>query len=465
MAVFVGNQNYNNFFLGITPLNSLWQGSDLVWPTVTNTIFIGSGSTQVPNLSALQTKIYGATAIAQSITGSNVSGAVSTFYAVSNSAFTPNISTISSYIDGGYCTELLSGSFGQLNDSPYQPGLTLKEVSFPNVTKIGFRALRSNPNLATASFPRLIEIGANAFDNCFAIVSHSYGGVKSMGALALAQNGGPSSCKYVYLPSLSGSTALGGSTGNDSVFVGYNNNGFISVPVEYNTNNAGNPDGDLAYLFDRGWRCQWLITSNQFTQSLQGSPGIYISASNVVSKSYLDQFLYNSTLYDYSNPDSKTTIVSSSQNYGISPNSLNNTNVPNLEEYIDGGYCRKIDYYGFAGSTVRKISFPNCNILGPNAFRSCNNLVSASFPNANSVGSNCFRSCSNLKYVYLPNLSGSNALGGSPAFDGVFSTVSPSGTITVPSYLSASNAGAPDGDLQYLTGAGGSGRSWTINYI
>lgn len=106
---------------------------------------------------------------------------------------------------------------------------------------------------------------------------------------------------------------------------------------------------------------------------------------------------------------------------------------------------------------------PNCSNIGPNAFFSNGRLISAS------IGSNttvsmiagvAFAGASSLSYVYIPTLSGSNALGGTPTSTNVFQNTALSGSITVPSFYSSSNAGSPDGDIAYLIS-----RAWTVTYV
>jgi hypothetical protein len=95
-------------------------------------------------------------------------------------------------------------------------------------------------------------------------------------------------------------------------------------------------------------------------------------------------------------------------------------------------------------------------------FSGSTSLVSASFPNALIVGNNTFLGCTSLGFVNLPSLSsiGGYPLGSTTGNNNVFLDTALSGSITVPSFLSSSNAGSPDGDLTYL-----SGRGWTINYV
>jgi hypothetical protein len=78
------------------------------------------------------------------------------------------------------------------------------------------------------------------------------------------------------------------------------------------------------------------------------------------------------------------------------------------------------------------------------------------------VAANIFSGNTSMTYVNLSSLSGSTSLGGSVTNNNCFLNVPNTGFIQVPSYLSASNAGNPDGDLVYLKTTP---RNWTINYI
>jgi len=93
--------------------------------------------------------------------------------------------------------------------------------------------------------------------------------------------------------------------------------------------------------------------------------------------------------------------------------------------------------------------------------RNCANLVSASLPSLVTIGANAFDSSTSLGFINLPALSGSDAIGGSPANNSVFNNTALSGSIIVPSFYSQSNAGGLDGDLSYLS----SSRNWTINWL
>jgi hypothetical protein len=108
------------------------------------------------------------------------------------------------------------------------------------------------------------------------------------------------------------------------------------------------------------------------------------------------------------------------------------------------------------------VDMPSALFLGVRSFRNDTSLQSVSFANAKTLQNSVFRDCIALTSINLPSLSGSNALGGSPTNNTVFQGVPNIGTITVPSFYATNNAGAPDGDLQYLKTAP---RNWTINYI
>lgn len=117
--------------------------------------------------------------------------------------------------------------------------------------------------------------------------------------------------------------------------------------------------------------------------------------------------------------------------------------------------------------SITNLNIPNVVIIGPGAFRQASppenptiQLSSISFLYATTVGVNAFTNWSNLTSINLPALSGSGALGGNPDNNNVFTGVPNSGSITVPGFYATNNAGAPDGDIQYLIG-----KSWSVTYL
>jgi len=132
-------------------------------------------------------------------------------------------------------------------------------------------------------------------------------------------------------------------------------------------------------------------------------------------------------------------------------------------KYVDLPKFIHIPFRMFDGcNSLPTVNIPLATKIYQWGFRNCTSLKSVSFPNVSSVDAQAFITCTSLTSINLPALSGPTALGGSTGNDNVFTNLPNTGSITVPSYLSASNAGVPDGDLVYLTT---SPRSWTINYI
>ena len=97
---------------------------------------------------------------------------------------------------------------------------------------------------------------------------------------------------------------------------------------------------------------------------------------------------------------------------------------------------------------------------GNSTFSNCTGLISASLNSLTSVGTSFFSGCTVLKKVELTGLSGSTALGSTTGNNSVFLNTALSGSLTIKSFYSSSNGGAPDGDITYLTG-----RGWTITYV
>lgn len=130
--------------------------------------------------------------------------------------------------------------------------------------------------------------------------------------------------------------------------------------------------------------------------------------------------------------------------------------------------CKFIGNSAFINSNVAynspvELIAPSCSAVGNATFQRAGRLVSASIGYNTTllfVGANTFNDCTALKYVYIPTLSGSNALGGTTINTNVFRNVAVSGSITIPSFYSSSNAGQPDGDLATLISA-----SWTVTYV
>ncbi len=157
------------------------------------------------------------------------------------------------------CTSLVSASFPSalsINGSAFYSCSLLSTANFPSATSIGLNAFYDCTSLSSINFPLAVTIGIQAFTNCPSLVSASFPSATSIGANALKDC---TSLKYINLPSISGSTALGGSTGDDNVFFNVSSSGNIYIPSFYSQSNAGGLDGDLSYLSSSlNWTINWL---------------------------------------------------------------------------------------------------------------------------------------------------------------------------------------------------------------
>jgi hypothetical protein len=217
------------------------------------------------------------------------------------------------------CTSLISASFNSLTlipGSTFSSCTSLVSASFPNVTTIGSGSAASTNifnNCTSLQYVDLSnitssDIGLGAFQNCTSMTSAGYnfgnfnGGIRSSAfagntsitntdfvsgsiyvgsgsavnntfsgstslvsasftnALIVGNNTfqGCTSLGFVNLPSLSGSSPLGSTTGNNNVFLDTALSGSITVPSFLSSSNAGSPDGDLTYLSGRGWTINYV---------------------------------------------------------------------------------------------------------------------------------------------------------------------------------------------------------------
>jgi presenilin-like A22 family membrane protease len=129
--------------------------------------------------------------------------------------------------------------------------------------------------------------------------------------------------------------------------------------------------------------------------------------------------------------------------------SLVSVNLPNL--IIVGNEC-------FSNCTsLESVSLPALTSAGDNCFYYCNSLISVSLPKLISAGDSCFRECQDLESISLPSCLN---LGPTVLDNNVFTNISGNDIVaTFNPLLLTSNAGGPDGDIQYL----GIFNSLTIN--
>lgn len=280
-----------------------------------NKIFIG-GLAPTLDQSQLQLRLTGETITSYNEVGVDIYVSSSTNYTINADAFRES-SGITSYVDGGKCTgigdtafyldtNLRTASFSSatsVGDYGFYGCTNLTTLNLPKVTTVGYQALANIRALTTLDLPELLTAGElafssntattinapkltsipnSAFNSCSSLTTVKLGAATSVGTGAfqncvnltdLSTDGplanvttvgagafsGCTNLTYIDLSGLSGPNALGGSPTNNNVFSGVGVGGSLLVPIEYQTNNAGEVDGDIAYLVNvQGWGVQWI---------------------------------------------------------------------------------------------------------------------------------------------------------------------------------------------------------------
>jgi len=217
----------------------------------------------------LASKLTGETITSFTSQSTDIFVSSSTTYTINVSAFR-STSSITAYIDtDGGCTSIsdrafqdssiVSASFPSatlLRFAAFSTCTSLVSASFPLVTSTENSIFTNCRSLTSISLPLLTNIQSSTFNGCTSLVSASFPSATSIGTNALKDC---ASLKYINLPSISGSTALGGSTGDDNVFFNVSSSGNIYIPSFYSQSNAGGLDGDLSYLSSSlNWTINWL---------------------------------------------------------------------------------------------------------------------------------------------------------------------------------------------------------------
>jgi len=278
MAINLGSTSISNAYLGSSGVTAIYLGTNQVWtsaapiPIGPNTFKIGGLGGTLTSAS-LASKLTGVTLTYFVSQSGYIYVSSSTNYTINSSAFLLSAS-LTSYIDGGRCTSINSNAFNfsgivsasfpnatTIGSSAFKDS-AIQYLDFPKVTNISSDAFSGTAitSVTEANFPSASTIGVNAFIDCASLVSASFLRATTVGSYAFAQFAAPpGALSYVYLPSLSGPNALGGSTGDDSVFLDVATGGQIYVPSYYSQSNAGGLDGDLSYLSSSlNWTINWL---------------------------------------------------------------------------------------------------------------------------------------------------------------------------------------------------------------
>ena len=277
-------------YLGNTVLNQTWLGNtqinDVIIPEFN--IIIGNGASSIPNQTALESKLSGETINKFVLLNGNVYANSTTDFSIVNNAFNNDNNITFFYSDKAVSIGFTSFVFCD----------NLKFINVPNCTSISTQGVALNPLLTSVIAPKLNSVlggalGSNALssidypllenlsselfkENQLTIVNLPNAKTSS-GNLTFSNNfilpsislplitnlvpsmfGNNNLLSFINVPLLSGSNALGGTPGNNSVFTNTAISGSITIPIEYATNNAGSPDGDVQYLIGRGWTVNYV---------------------------------------------------------------------------------------------------------------------------------------------------------------------------------------------------------------
>jgi hypothetical protein len=124
----------------------------------------------------------------------------------------------------------------------------LSSVFLPSLTTAGPYSFQDCPNLTSISFPLLISAGQQFFYNCSNLSSVSLPSLNTMTNFVF---GNCTNLTTISLPALSSPNGLGGSPGNNNVFLGITGPAIrtLTIPLALMTCNTGStPDGDIQYL-------------------------------------------------------------------------------------------------------------------------------------------------------------------------------------------------------------------------
>jgi hypothetical protein len=223
--------------------------------------------------------------------------------------------------------------------SSYQSNFT--DVTFNRVETIGDYCFMESPNLTTANFPKLKNVGTNAFDGCSSLKNVKFDSLETTGNYMFYRSGIDSIDEEKF-PVL---TKLGAYSfySEHSQLTNIDHTKILTIGEHSLQNNR--------YIKT------WNLPNVTEVESC-GMMGVYS---------------------------------------GDQENMLTHYPLPSLE--FIGSYGMADMTY------TRSIYYPKLSIIGDYAFRSNTNLVSVNLPLLTEMGSNAFDGCSNIETITLPNLS------------------------------------------------------------
>jgi len=175
--------------------------------------------------------------------------------------------------------------------------------------------------------------------------------------------------------------------------------------------------------------------------------------------SIIDYAFYHCTSLTTINFPLVTSLGSSCFNSCVSITSARLDSITTLSEFTFSGCNSLTDIYLPIANRIETFAFQDCVALltanfplvtytGDRAFKLCSVITEIRLDLSTHIGFECFGSCPQLTIVYIPSCTD---LGGTVEDNSVFdNTIGNVFTLTVPVALMTCNAGAPDGDIQWL---------------
>ena len=352
-----------------------------------------------------------------------------------------------------------------VNDNTFSNCYSLQTVILPNVTSVGISGFDSCNNLITVDLSKTITIESNAFSFCQNLSSISLPLVTSINDYAfqfcyglqninlpLVTYIGDYCFQYCYslqninLPSL---INLGSSVYNNNIFDSVSGQ-IITMTVSPSilTCNGGNPDGDIQYLKSSNTVTIVPVFPDylhiRFNQSLPIPANSPVSAWNTFFNLPVNGTPFTSVSYPTLGYNEVK--LFGGGNINISPNLFQGYYFYFFKDYL--GVITSIGNDAFNQFDIQEeIYLPNVITIGNSSFAN-STASSFNFSLVQTIGQSCFANNVNLTTINLPAVTN---LGGTVGNNNVFNLIiGKTINLIVPPNLMTCNAGAPDGDIQYL---------------
>ena len=416
---YLGGKAFSNLFLGSQPVEEVYIGSNLVWmrtvvlPIGPDTMFLG-GVASTFDSSILASKLNGDNlTYYRELTG-NVYASSSTNYDIDAGAFNTN-TNITSYIDGGRCktisgsafygaSNLITASFvsaSTIGSQAFWNSSNLTTISFPNAVTMSGVSPFYDTKIVDATFPKLVHLVQGAFSNVETLLTASFPLVTNIPQQAFYY------CRALATASLPLATTIGNNafegcyinlvTASFPLVTTIGNNAFqycsaLRLPPTASTITIGTSSFN---------ECTSLQTAN-FPKVTTIGPNAFVRNTGLLTASFVSASVIGSSAF-------------------FNCTALKVINFPTASTINTGAF--------YNCSSLVTASFPSASIIGEIVFQGCTSLVSASLPLVKNIPYSTFYNNFNIQYINLPGLSGSTALNGSLAFQGVNSLT---GSIIVP---------------------------------